>query len=398
MAIRLRQIEKSYTEIPELMQRAEEKNIILRKLKMWVSIAIAIFLVILGYYIFLGPISGYVILNANSITVKSTEYGVVEYIASGRLSKEVTRGDVLAKIRVLGGNAAAMDQELARLRLELIKAQINSDTMTSELSSARERMGMEGIRIELALKLAKDGLERGKINLTKASDIFESRKKDMEKAERLWNLEAISKTDYLTVQRMYSQAEADFKNSEVFLKSLQSELDSAEAAMKNFLEFGEKNMKDLEAGSESSKIYIAEVKKNIKTIESMKNGTGEILSEIKSPINGIIMRQFCRKGEFLSISQEIFTIYSPKTIKLLAYVKAKYKKDIRRGQKVKIRMGGKYIQSLVVNVRPELEQPPKEIISYGFLSKENFFLVVELDHSEVPPEMSPGETGKAFFK
>ena len=398
MAVRLRKIEKSYTEVPELMQRAQEKNVILRKLKIWVSIVIAVVLAFLFYYIFIGPVSGYVLLNANSITIKSTEYGVVEYIASGKLSKEVARGDILAKIRLLGGNASTLDNELSRQKMELIKARINADTMTSELNMAKQRMTQEQIRLELALKLATDGVERGKVNLSKAADIFKSRKNDMEKAERLWNLEAISQTDHMTGQRMYSQADADFKNSEILLKSLQAELEAADLAMKNFMESGEKNVKDLEAGFESSKNYIAEVEKNIKTIEGMKNGTGEIISEIRSPINGILMRQFCRKGEFLSISQEIFTIYSPKTVKLLAYVKGKYKQYIKTGQKVRVRIGGRYISSRVLSIRPELEQAPKEIISYGFLSKEDFFLVVELDHSEIPPEMIPGETGKAFFK
>jgi len=398
MAVRLRRIEKSYTEVPELMQRAQEKNIILRKLKLWVLIAAAIVALFLIYYIFIGPFSGYVLISANSITIKSTEYGVVDYIAAGKLSKEVKRGDILAKIRVLGGNASILDQEINRMKLDLIRARINADTMASELNLAKQRMSQEQIRLELGLKLAKDGLERGKVNLEKAGEIFKSRKNDLEKAERLWNLEAISQTDHLTVQRMYSQADADFKNSGIFLKSLHAELEAADLAMKNFMESGEKNVKDLEAGVESSKNYVVETEKNLRNMENIKNGTGELISEIRSPIDGILMRQFCRKGEFLSLSQEIFTIYSPKTIKPLAYVKPRYKQYIHVGQKVKIRIGGKYISSQVATIRPELEQPPKEIISYGFISKENFFLVVELDPSEIPPMMLPGETGKAFFK
>ena len=398
MAVRLRRIEKSYTEVPELMQRAQEKNIILRKLKLWVLIAAAIVALFLIYYIFIGPFSGYVLISANSITIKSTEYGVVDYIAAGKLSKEVKRGDILAKIRVLGGNASILDQEINRMKLDLIRARINADTMASELNLAKQRMSQEQIRLELGLKLAKDGLERGKVNLEKAGEIFKSRKNDLEKAERLWNLEAISQTDHLTVQRMYSQADADFKNSGIFLKSLHAELEAADLAMKNFMESGEKNVKDLEAGVESSKNYVVETEKNLRNMENIKNGTGELISEIRSPIDGILMRQFCRKGEFLSLSQEIFTIYSPKTIKPLAYVKPRYKQYIHVGQKVKIRIGGKYISSQVATIRPELEQPPKEIISYGFISKENFFLVVELDPSEMPPTMLPGETGKAFFK
>lgn len=397
MPVRLRQIEKSYTEVPELMQRAQEKNIILRKLKLWIMIVAGVVALFLLYYIFLGPVSGYVIINANSITIKATEYGVVEYLASGKLSKEVKRGDVLAKIRVLGGNASVLDQEINRLKLELIKAKINSDTMAGELSLAKQRLSQEAIKLELALKLAKDGVERGKVNLETANEIFKLRKNDMEKADRLWNLEAISQTDHMTVQRMYSQADADLKNSGIYLKSLEAELEAAELAMKSFMESGEKNVRDLEAGYESSRNYVAETEKNLRNMEGIKNGTGELISEIRSPIDGILMRQFCRKGEFLSLSQEIFNIYSPKTIKPLAYIKPKYKKYIKVGQKAKIRIGGKYILSQVMNIRPELEQPPKEIITYGFISKENFFLVVELDPSNVPPTMLPGETGKAFF-
>jgi multidrug resistance efflux pump len=396
MAVRLRKVEGYRRSLNDFKAEASEKKIIWKKVRFLTVIIFLIAACAFGYLFLIAKPSGIVFVNGNAFDLKTPVNAIVQWRIMQPGAK-VKKGDLLFRLSVTESDFAAMQRNLGNTRLVVDRANIDLAEIDAKTFTERNNIREKEIELTMKAELAADALERGKIALIETESIYKSRKSDKEKAERLWHLEALTKSDLEAAQRMFAKAEGDYKKAQVFMKSLQTELDAAQKSLEVFKGGSKDSLDKLNQLIVAADKYTKKMNTEISVLKSAEDGKGWLL-DVRSPIDGVVLNLFARNGEYVQQGNALLTIIDPASIELLGFFREKYKDKLKAGSKCKVKIGKDTFNSYIKYIKPELAPAPSRLKNLRVLSDYTSYIAVRLDASKMPQDIFYGQTGRAHIE
>ncbi len=241
------------------------------------------------------------------------------------------------------------EKELKRLCLAERMAEIEYETSVAQA--------------EAAVKAAEKALLSAQTNLSFWKNRYNRYK-------RLYEKRVISKEQFEEIENGYKEAVALFASAESKLKSAKENLKRANS-LKDKVEQLKISVKEAEKRVDEAKIALSLAKENLKKIKELENNIAELEKNIaslkekkakveklisychvKSPVDGVIAKKWKEVGDFVSPGLPVYSIYSPKSFYVLAWVEEDKMPHVKVGASVKaeLEVCGKTFEGRVVSV------------------------------------------------
>ncbi len=396
MAIRLRKIASDEKSLLAVTKRVEGRNVLWRRMRFLVVAlllgGLAVALVYGRYY----RLSGVALVTANRDILASPGEAVVTWLAPKDAGAEVQAGEPLARIQVKAENVLAMGEALAEKRLERQRAVMMAADLAATIGHERKNLSQEEVELDTAVSLAQDALARGLVASRKAAEVLTARRREMENAESLRLLDALTEGDYLASRRMLAEAEAADERARLFEKSLRTEADGATETIARFRQGMAAKLAALETSLAEIQRFREEIDADILRSESLLAGQGMEL-ELKAPSRGILLQPHCAVGQQLRQGQEVVSVYQPGSVRITAYVHERFKEKIAPGRLGRVRIAGSLFTAPVLSVRPASVYPPAELLRRELVPDNAYFFTVEMSPEAAGKPLLPGETGRVVF-
>ncbi len=287
-------------------------------------------------------------IEAVNVTVSSKSNGQIKNIPVEE-GDRIKKGDLLLEI----------DHDMLDIQLRQAEAGV-------ELANAQLNLLLSGARKE-DIKQSEELLKQAKINLDNA-------KLDKERAEELYNSNAVTKKQLDDAQARYDLTSAQYNSAKENLRKVKTiirpqEIDQARANLKR---------------------SIAQVDLLKKSIEDCK---------VFSPVDGIISKKYIEIGENVAMGTSLFKISNLETVNLVIYVSEIDLGNIKPGQKADITVDSfkdKVFQGEIIFISPEAEFTPKNIQTPDERTKLVFAVKIQISNKNF--DLKPGMPADAKIK
>ena len=399
MPVRLRKISGSKLDVGEMRQKRLNKNKLWGRVRRATALLILLVVALIVYLVHFAPPSGIVMLVATANNISSPVNAKIKWIIAPHEAHEVKQGEKLAILQTFSSDIIEEQQRLDKYRQQLFDLQETINSILAQQANTEKTATQQQVELALAVKLAEEALERGKNQTRKAKAIFEARSQEYANAKRLWNLDALTKGDFSATKRVFTVAEADYKNAVSFEKSLKQELASAKLALSEFerSRAAQKNVVKTQIDALNSRKK--EVRSRCEDIKNLLEGKGGSEIVVVSPMTGtLVMPRILGEGDIVSQEEPLFSIYGKDSLKLTAWMPERFKPDLALGQKGIAKIGGRHLHVTVKNIRPDIILSPPPLRIRGLASKNAYFFTVLLEPEESIDSLFPGQVGKVMFK
>jgi hypothetical protein len=390
MAIRLRKIEDDHRTVQEIAENQRRRQTASRKLRisllvLFGVIAVVVFII----YLYSGP-NGKILVKADVFEIKTPANSTVEWMISPSVSKvKASQPLVMLSIK-------SIDMiNLGSQEISFGAALLQTAQVESKVVEEKKKLEQEEIKLQLDYKLAEDAKAKGKNSIARAKKIYEIRKRESIRVKRLWNLDAISIGDAEAAERIYADANAEYKNAVLNQNSLDAEYKSAKKSLDLFLEKKKDYLNNLNKILESSEKYTKKFAQAGTTVKPLKNGQGYEIT-LAAPASGEILYRFFKPGEYVQKGESVLNMIGHGSIKLTAYVRVGYFQDIKIGSVAKIKIGPHILKTKVKFKSPEVVSMPQMLLTGSRELRHGYFRV-EFESIKLPPDVLPGQTGKVVF-
>lgn len=340
-------------------------------------------------YFILRPVNGFVIIEVPISSITSPVEGEVVKIRCPQ-GFTVKKGDVLFAI-----NARNLDSPENNFYNRIFNAKTSA---MRDLTNARKSIAENEkltIDTESELKLREIACRKAIIEVQKAQDILQDRSKELETAERLWNLDAIKASELQTARRTYREASAALKTADAALEEQNKLVESAKEKLekcKDIFDALHQNLESMvklnesESGMDSAK-YAVRIKE-----ESNSSFTVEICA----PTDGTIDQIFVHEGARVSDESPLMTIAEAKQARVFAYVKAEHLNACQENTPVKVTLNGEVIKGKIAHLVTRLESLPPQMKALD--SSPAYWAKAELILDRPPSKISSGLTGRVVLQ
>ncbi len=398
MSIRLRKINHPKETKQQIRQHQEQKIILWQRVMKTVGLLVALSAGLYIYLQYYAPPSGIVLLEAQIDNVISPVYARIKWIKNIDQNINIVSGEKIAVINESSGNIVKDNRRLEETQIKLNQTRL----ILYDIETRREIWGnnthQQEIEQELALTLAKESCIRGVIQTEKAKRIFDARKKELQNAERLWNLDALTKQDLLASRRMFADADAAYKNALPFEKSLNAEkeaVDKALTQLKKSKNAEENYFKDQLSAVSKNKEMLED---QIAYIKEVIKGTSDKDIVLTSPMSGKALSKGIKPGDFIRKGESLFSIFRHNSLSLTAYVPEKYQDNIQINQNAVIKIAGRTIHATVTKIYPQIILSPPQLRIRGTAPKNAYYFKIQLTPKESIEYLFQGQSGKVIFK
>lgn len=173
-----------------------------------------------------------------------------------------------------------VDNRMALLKLDV--EDLNYAIEKAEAAYAAARAGTESLKKSIKpqqIKLAEAQLEQAKAAYKAALEDYEHKKKDRDKVNALYQVNAVPQQEVSDTALMLASAESSLKNAEQAVNMAQYNLDILNEGV------SKEDIHAAEASQEAARIQLAE----------LRNSKGK--ASVYSPISGIVLSKSVEKGE-----------------------------------------------------------------------------------------------------
>ncbi len=399
MAIRLRRIEntaqKQKQSVAEISHSIKQKSLLWKRVRFFSLSILLLFLVIYILLFDSSIASGVVIVKPTSVDLKTLSPGIVDWIIKPKEGFFITKGTIVARIVLHVPEILEEKKRLHQKYLELENFKINELSMKKELGKELSLLKQQELDLKLKRELSKNDLKKGLLETESAFNVYNLRKTDWEKAERLWNLDAITKTNYLTAKRLFIESETLHKNMLLQEKNLNLKnkinKDNLSAFIRNKIKNEHKyNLKLDKVATQKDLVY----EEIARILQLIKGKTTHV--SVPAPIDGFVFENYVRKGDFVKPGEPLLSI-NPKSLELFAYIREGDKAKINSDLTAKVRIGDHIFSAYIKNIKPQVISPPPQLKTRGLVSANIYYFTIELSTHEMPKGIFAGQTGLVFF-
>jgi len=338
------------------------------------------------------------VVRVDSVQISSPLAGTVEWLIS-RETKEIHAGDVIARISTQPATADSPTARLTDLRLRAAEAtaqlkteQANRDVAVHQLQEQQRQLKEEVERWDEPLRRAETEAEEARGNL-------DFRRRNLESAESLMALDAITRDDYLTARRAQESAQAAYDAAESRLRGLKAELVAARETLTAF-----QNALQASMALADSRVQGALAMKDAldKPVHSQTAAFSEDEGEfiVRAPSSGILLELNVTEKSHVFPGDSLLKLYKPESKVAGAYVAVRYRESLKKGATARLYGAGHkepavgevtFMDARVVPLPPSLERR----VGYG----EANAISVDIRFTEAAgAPFLPGETGKAVIE
>ena len=398
MPIRLRKIQHSKVSSQDIREQREQKNILWQRVRK--TVVFLLFIALLGYIYFeyYAPPSGIVIMRASIDTIAAPLDSQIKWIVNSKERKYLEVGEKLAVLHEISINTIEDEVRLQKKQFELNDAELRVNEIKTRKDILVTNSTQKIIELNLAVELADKAMKRGLNQLDRTKQIFEAREEEMRNAERLWNLDALTKGDLLAEKRVFADAEAAYKNALLFKESLKNEYNSAIRSLKVFKDSFQSEKVHYDKEITTAELQVGQIKKEVIHLQKIIAGGLDREIVLKSPTSGYLVSNNLEKGDFLRKGDTILDIYSIGSLTIMAYVPEHDRYRIHLKQKAKVKIAGRIIPAEVSEIYPRVLPAPPQLSIQGMAARTVYYVKVELQASEPLGDLLPGQTGKVIFK
>jgi len=238
-------------------------------------------------------------------------------------------------------------REALKISLERLRGELPSAAGAAErgyLASLKKVKALEReleaskIKYETSRKTAQAKLKAAEAARVAAEEEFKRLEKKFERYSRLYSRRVISKEQLEGVRAAYFAARARLSDAEATLKEAREKLRETEAlkerieALKEKLKAAREEslaLKEKWKASKSRLKQIEEVEESLRELEKLIEAKRkelertEILishSLVRSPVDGFVAKRWREEGEFVSPGLPVYSIYSPQSFYILAWI------------------------------------------------------------------------------
>jgi len=244
---------------------------------------------------------------------------------------------------------AVAEKELKKLQLAKNLAEVNYKTSVAQARAAVEAAKKALISAETNLSFWKNRFRRYK-------KLYEKRVISREQFEEIENgykkavaVLASAKSNLKTAEENLKKAESlkdRVEQIEVSLKEAKKKVEEARIAVR----LAEENLKKIN----ELRTSIQELQENIVALEKKKGKVEKLISycHVKSPISGVIAKKWKEVGDFVSPGLPVYSLYSPKTFYVLAWVEEDKVPHVKVGAdaKAELEVCGRTFEGKVISV------------------------------------------------
>lgn len=340
-------------------------------------------------YFMLRPVSGFVVIDVPISSVTSPVEGEIVKVRCPQ-GFTVKKGDVLFVIK-----AKNLDSPENNFYNRMFNAKTSA---MRDLANARKSMADNEkliIETESELKLRELACRKALIEVQKAQDTLQERSKELETAERLWNLDAIKASELQTARRTYREASATLKTSDVALEEQNKMVEVAKEKLekcKDVYDALRQNLESMVKLNES-----ASAMDNGKyAVRIKQEGDSSFTVEVCSPAAGTIDQLLVQEGAHVSDGSPLMTIAAAGQARLFAYVKAEYLNACQENTPVKVTLNGEVIKGKIAHLATKLESLPPQMKALD--SSPAYWAKAELLLDRPPSKISSGLTGRIVLQ
>jgi HlyD family secretion protein len=299
--------------------------------------------------------------NKNSIEATGT-IETVNVVLSSKTSGEIK------KISIIEGDKVRLGDTLMVIDTEALRLQLNQQEAGAEMSRAQLDLLRNGSRKEDIL-LAESNLEQAQVNFNQA-------KIDLERLQRLYQTQTITK-------KQYDDAVTHFD-------LMNDQLSSAKENYHKVRNIARpEELKQAEAKLQQSIAYTNLIKKNIND------------SYIVSPFNGIVVKKYFEIGETVAPMSSLLKISDLTNVELYIYVTELELGKIKLGQKAEVSVDAfkdRKFEGKVTYISPEAEFTPKNIQTKDERTKLVFAIKIELPNPDFELKSGMPADATIFFQ
>jgi HlyD family secretion protein len=299
--------------------------------------------------------------NKNSIEATGT-IETVNVVLSSKTSGEIK------KISIIEGDKVRLGDTLMVIDTEALRLQLNQQEAGAEMSRAQLDLLRNGSRKEDIL-LAESNLEQAQVNFNQA-------KIDLERLQRLYQTQTITK-------KQYDDAVTHFD-------LMNDQLSSAKENYHKVRNIARpEELKQAEAKLQQSIAYTNLIKKNIND------------SYIVSPLNGIVVKKYFEIGETVAPMSSLLKISDLTNVELYIYVTELELGKIKLGQKAEVSVDAfkdRKFEGKVTYISPEAEFTPKNIQTKDERTKLVFAIKIELPNPDFELKSGMPADATIFFQ
>lgn len=272
--------------------------------------------------------------------------------------QEVTNGQPIATIQVIDPDAVNRSVEILRTELHVLRSRM-------ALDESRNDQNLEGLRVRWL---------EARVELATARVQLENAQRDLERVKRLF-------TDRII-------AEADLDNAQSLHEALRVEVDER-AKLADGLEA---SLQRLDASNEQDRgDALGVLEKSLKAQEQQLEHEGTVI--LRAPMAGAVKTISASSGERVASGAVIAIVASPKSERIVGYVRQPLTLEPQPGMAVEIRTRGAVRQvsaSQISHVGSDLEIVASPLRLRGFDNAVERGLVFAIP---IPPELQvhPGE-------
>lgn len=340
-------------------------------------------------YFMLRPVSGFVIIDVPISSITSPVEGEIAKIRCPQ-GFTVNKGDVLFVIK-----AKNLDSPENNFYNRMFNAKTSA---MRDLANARKSMADNEkliIETESELKLREIACRKALIEVQKAQDTLQERSKELETAERLWNLDAIKASELQTARRTYREASATLKTSDVTLEEQNKLVEVAKEKLEKCKDVYDDLRRNLES--------MVKLNESASTMDNGKyavrikqDGDSSFTVEVCSPAAGTIDQIFVQEGIQVSDGSPLMTLASAGQSRVFAYVKAEYLNACQENTPVKVTLNGEVIKGKIAHLATKLESLPPQMKALD--SSPAYWAKAELILDRPPSKISSGLTGRVVLQ
>ena len=372
---------------------AVDKKNFFKRMRFITLVLILITLSLYAYF-YMSPIKGIVLIEEGVIPLRSPVSAEIKWVIP-KNQRSVKSGEKVATLFVSPAVDIASSREIIQHNMELDRIKLDMTLNAMQLRLRAQQMKQEGIRLGLEVQLAQSAYDRGLNTLQKDSSDYTLYKEQKDRADRLWNLDAINRSDLLAAHKVYNEATEKYKNSKLSQNAFKAELDAAQQSLTQFKNsIADNQSLEQEAISASMKY----LKKSGVTISNIREYDSGYLVDVFSPSDGLVVGRVENLGSFIEKGEAVISLSQPGNIKAYAYVRAHHKGKFKIGQGAKVKMENEFFISTISFIMPTLVPPPVQLINRQMLSLKYYYLKVELNDSQLPEDVMPGQSGYVIFE
>jgi multidrug resistance efflux pump len=318
-------------------------------------------------------------VSGKIVKLYGKEYQRVE---KGEPLFKVDDSELLKELSSVKAQLSALEaqERAARVRLERLKrqlpvsvreAELSADALKAQLKALDAQVESAEVDYRAAVESARSSVAAARSALEAAKVALEKSKNRYERYRRLYGRKVISKEQFEEVEVAYAKSKAAYSEAESGLVKARAALERAEAlkfqveslkrkraALLKQLAAAEQRVVSAEANLKRLKeveALLSQIKAQREALLAKEEKVKLLISHtlVRSPVSGFIAKKWKELGDFVSPGLPVYSVYSPKSFYVLAWVDEDKVSFLRVGTTGRVELaacGGRSFRAKVVAV------------------------------------------------